>query len=114
MQINSVDVSQSVLVAPVTETSSCKREGHNKSQPADETAPNKSQVAQMVKDMQDYIKKMNISLEYSTYGKRGEKIAVTVADKETGEVIREIPPKEIRDLYVKMSEVAGMIFNKEI
>ncbi|HOU78782.1 MAG TPA: flagellar protein FlaG [Syntrophales bacterium] len=72
------------------------------------------QLSFMVKQMQEHIKQMNVSLVFSTYGNRGEKVAVVVADKETGEVIREIPPKEIQNLYARMSELAGLIFNRQV
>lgn len=113
MQISSVDVSQGVLVAPVGEMLN-KLAGPEQSQAVEAIASNSMQMSQMVTDMQNYIKKMNTSLEFSTYGEHGEKIAIIVTDKDTGEVIREIPPKEIQDLYVKMSEVSGMIFNKKV
>jgi flagellar protein FlaG len=71
----------------------------------------RDEVKQMVVEMQDQISRMNVSLEFSTYGDSGEKISVVVTDKETGEVIREIPSKEIQDLYAKMTELTGMIFN---
>ena len=71
-------------------------------------------VKQIVGEMQDHIDSMNISLQYSVYGDRGNKIAVKVVDKGTGEVIREIPPKEIQSLQAKMSELVGMIFNGKV
>jgi len=70
------------------------------------------QVSRMIQDMQDQINRMSVSLEFSTYGSKGEKIAVIVADKETGEVIREIPSKELQQLHAKLDELVGMIFNK--
>ncbi len=75
---------------------------------------NNEQIRQQVAEMQSQISRMNVSLAYTTYGDRGEKIAVIVADKETGEVIREIPSREFQELYAKMNELAGMIFNREI
>lgn len=74
----------------------------------------REKMERVVAKMQEQIDSMNVSLQYSTYGDRGENIAVTVVNKDTGEVIREIPPKEIRDLYAKMSELAGMIFNRQV
>ena len=71
-------------------------------------------TARIVAKMQEQIDSMNVSLQYSAYGDRGEKIAVTVVNKDTGEVIREIPPRELQDLYAKMSEVTGMIFNRQV
>lgn len=77
-------------------------------------AANQQEIKQVVAKMQEQIDSMNISLQYTTYGDHGEKIAIAVVNKETGELIREIPPKELRNLYAKMSELAGMIFNREI
>ncbi len=54
---------------------------------------------------------MNVSLQYSVYGAKDDKIAVKVVDRDTGKVIREIPAKEIQALQDKMSELVGMIFD---
>jgi flagellar protein FlaG len=78
-----------------------------------ESVTDSRQVRKMVVEMQDHIDKMNVSLSFTTYGENGQKIAVSVIDKDTGKVIREIPAKEIQSLYTKMSELAGMIFNTE-
>jgi flagellar protein FlaG len=69
------------------------------------------QVKQMVEQMQSHLDSMNISLQYSFYGINDEKVAVIVVDRETGEVIREIPTKEMQALQTKMGELVGMIFN---
>ena len=53
----------------------------------------------------------NISLSFSTYGQKGDKISVTVSEKDTGKVIREIPPEEIQQLSGKMEKMLGMLFN---
>jgi uncharacterized FlaG/YvyC family protein len=70
-----------------------------------------AQIEQMVKQMQSYLDSMNVSLQYSFYGAHGEKVAVNVVNRETGEVIREIPSKEMQALQTKMGELVGMIFN---
>ena len=41
-------------------------------------------------------------ISFSTYGSRNEHIAVSIKNKETGEVIREIPSKEIQKLHVHL------------
>jgi len=68
-------------------------------------------IQQIVENMQIQLESMNISMQYHVYGERGERIAVRVVNKETGEVIREIPSKEMQALQAKMSELVGMIFN---
>lgn len=72
---------------------------------------NPAQIRQMVAEMQSHLDSMNVSLQYSLYGENAEKIAVRVVDKGTGDVIREIPSKEMQSLQTKMSELCGMIFN---
>jgi uncharacterized FlaG/YvyC family protein len=61
--------------------------------------------------MQGQLDSMNISLQYSVYGDKDDKVAVRVVDKDTGKVIREIPPKEIQALQDQMSKLVGMIFD---
>ncbi|MCE5264218.1 MAG: flagellar protein FlaG [Deltaproteobacteria bacterium] len=69
------------------------------------------ELRQMVEQMQDQLDSMNVSLQYSFYGADGEKVAVQVVNRVTGQVIREIPSKEMQILQTKMSELVGMIFN---
>ena len=74
-------------------------------------AVNSEAVKKMVEEIQRNIDSMDVALRFSTYGKNQEKIAIAITDRDTGKVIREIPPKELQDLYMKMNELAGMIFN---
>ncbi len=70
----------------------------------------KTQVLQMIEQMQNHLTGMNLNLQYSFYGVYGEKVAVIIASGETGEVIREILSKELQALQTKMGELVGMIF----
>ena len=76
-----------------------------------QTQRSNAETQKMVAEMQDRIDQMNISLTFSTYGKNKDRIAVVLSNRETGEVIREIPPEEIQKLYAKLSELVGLIFN---
>ena len=78
---------------------------------SDDAPVSNEQVKQMVEQMQSHLDSMNVSLQYSFYGADGDKVAVIVVNRETGEVIREIPSKEMQALQTKMSELVGMIFN---
>ena len=71
------------------------------------------ELKKIVEQMQSQLDSMNISLQYTMYGEHHNKIAVKVVDKATGDVVREIPPKEIQALQAKMSELVGMIFNRK-
>ena len=72
------------------------------------------QIKTMISELQQHLAPTNISVNFSTYGERDEKIAVTVTDKSTGEVIREIPSEELQQLYVNMNELIGMLFNGSV
>jgi len=70
------------------------------------------QAAQEITEkIQGYIDRMDISLKFSTYGKNNDKMSVTVVEKQSGEIVREIPPEEVQRLQTRMEEIIGLIFN---
>ncbi len=79
---------------------------------AGEAGISSEQAHRMIAEIQSQIQRMNVSLEFSRYGEHGEKIAVVVADKVTGEIIREIPSKEIQNLYNSINDLVGIIFDR--
>ncbi|MCM3786007.1 flagellar protein FlaG [Neobacillus mesonae] len=52
---------------------------------------------------------LDISIHEKTHD-----IMVKVLNKETGELIREIPPEKTLDLVAKMMEIAGILVDKKI
>jgi len=107
MNISGVSVSGAMTGAPVAAAALRQIPAPR----VQDAAASSEQVQQMVDEMQSKIDSMNVSLTFSRYGDGGEKVAIVVANKDTGKVIREIPAKEIQSLYAKMSELAGMILN---
>ena len=55
----------------------------------------------------------NVGLRFSVHKPTG-RIVVKVIDKETKEIVREIPAEEILNLAAKLDEMIGMIFDKTI
>ena len=53
---------------------------------------------------------VNTSLKYSVYDKN--KIAVTVVDKKSGEIIREIPAENLQKLSTQKDETIGKFFDQ--
>jgi flagellar protein FlaG len=108
MEVSATDVRGAIASTPVAFIAP-KRTGWSSGR---EGAPiSNAQIKQMVEQMQSQLDSMNVSLQYSFYGARGEKVAVKVVNRETGQVVREIPAKEMQALQTKMSELVGMIFN---
>ncbi len=117
VNIGAVDMNIAIAGASVAVTNAPRPQGDSSQTQQSSgrgAAANSEELKRMVGKMQDQIDSMNVSLQYSTYGDNGEKIAVTIVNKETGQVVREIPAKELQDMYTKMSQLAGMIFNKKI
>ena len=55
----------------------------------------------------------NVGLRFFVHEPTGRTV-VKVIDKETKEMVREIPAEEILNLATKLDEMMGMIFNKTV
>ncbi|OQC24905.1 MAG: flagellar protein FlaG [Deltaproteobacteria bacterium ADurb.Bin072] len=56
---------------------------------------------------------MNRSIQFSI-DESSRDIVVRVVDKDTGEVIREVPPESIQKLREKMAELTGLLVEEEV
>lgn len=73
-----------------------------------------TQNAALLKDVlevvKDHVSVRDIGLEFSVHEDTG-RMQVSVTDKETGKVIREIPSERMLDLIGKMEEMVGILFD---
>ncbi len=83
--------------------------------PVEEQKNNKDQVSQVFLDELEKDIEMihNVGLRFSVHKPTGRTV-VKVIDKETKEIVREIPAEEILNLAAKLDEMIGMIFDKTI
>ena len=77
-------------------------------------SPTNEQIKKIVSEMRTQLADTNVSVNFSTYGNHGEKIAVVVTDKASGKVIREIPSKELQKLYQNIDELVGKVINDAV
>jgi flagellar protein FlaG len=114
VNISSVDIAGTTTGSSVTVKALGKTTDSTQAPPSfrGNTDVSPAQLKKMVEEMQGSLDSMNISLQYTFYGAHDHEIAIKVVNKDTGAVIREIPPKEMQALQEKMSELVGMIFNK--
>lgn len=80
------------------------------------TVDSKKSHEQVVEELQkaiDAIQGPQKSLQISVHEKT-HAIMIKVLNKETGELIREVPPEKILDLAARMMEITGMIVDKKI
>lgn len=54
-----------------------------------------------------------VGLQFSVHEDTGQTV-VRVVDKDTGKLIRQIPPQELLDLAAKLEDMMGILFDKQI
>ena len=54
----------------------------------------------------NHLNPVQTDVSFSTYGTKNEHLAVVVTNRETGEVIRELPTKEMQKLHVHLDMLA--------
>lgn len=70
-----------------------------------------ARIERIAEAMDNYVKSIQRDLDIRIDRETGT-VMVKVLNRETGEVIREIPPEELLNLASKMEEVAGVLLNK--
>ncbi|MBM7690891.1 flagellar protein FlaG [Peribacillus deserti] len=73
----------------------------------------KEKVNEMVETFNKFLNPANTALKFEFHEKL-HKYYVTIVDSETNEVVKEIPPKKMLDLYAQMAEFLGIIVDKKI
>lgn len=113
-EIMPVSSAEAIAISSVAQNAFISTQASKTSPPREREEPSREDLKRMAEEMQRHIERMNVNLKFRTYGEHGERIAIVVMNSETGEVIREIPPQEIQALYQRMSELVGMIFNRNV
>ncbi|MCU0572568.1 MAG: flagellar protein FlaG [Syntrophobacteraceae bacterium] len=82
--------------------------------PQDGNAPHgeSGKTIRLVEEVQDYLDNLNIQLSFEIHEKTGEMV-VQVMNRETGDLIRQLPPEELLDLKDKLSELRGVLFHQK-
>ena len=63
--------------------------------------------------VQDYLQDLNISLNFQVEDKTGQTV-VQVVNRDTGEVIRQIPPESLVKARQKLEELRGVLFEGQV
>ncbi|WP_245911308.1 flagellar protein FlaG [Paraliobacillus ryukyuensis] len=73
----------------------------------------KKQVEGMVEALNEFLEPTHTSIKFKVHDKL-DKYYVTVVDSDTDELIKEIPPKKLLDVYAAMAEFMGFIVDEKI
>lgn len=71
------------------------------------------EIESMIEGLNEFLEPVNTSIKFELHD-RLEKYYVTVVDSATDEIIREIPPKQMLDIYAAMAEFMGLIVDEKI
>lgn len=74
---------------------------------------NKEDVQLAVDNVNDFLEPVSTNLKF-VYHEELNDYYVTVIDPTTDEVIREIPPKKMLDMYVAMAEYMGFLVDEKV
>jgi flagellar protein FlaG len=95
-------------------------------QPSEIKAPTKPEVTQLDNTeetkakVQEVVNKMNEMLDVANnaskfmYHEGLDRYYVTVVDRKTDEIVKEIPPKKLLDAFYEMQKMLGMVVDEKI
>ncbi|MFD2044995.1 flagellar protein FlaG [Ornithinibacillus salinisoli] len=78
-----------------------------------EKVVNTKEVDTVVKQMNEFLDPLRTNLKFEFHEELNE-YYVTVVNPLTDEVIKEIPPKKMLDMYAKMAEFMGLLIDEKI
>jgi flagellar protein FlaG len=73
----------------------------------------KEQVHEIVESMNHFLKSSNTHLKFVFHDQLKE-YYVKIVNDETNEVVKEIPPKKLLDIYAAMANYLGILVDKKI
>ncbi|MFJ7950818.1 flagellar protein FlaG [Lysinibacillus sp. NPDC096418] len=82
-------------------------------QPADNSEETKEKVQEAVNKMNEMLE-VNHSASKFMYHEGLERYYVTVVNRDTEEVVKEIPPRKLLDAFYEMQKMLGMIVDEKI
>lgn len=71
------------------------------------------ELKKKVDGINKFLKSSNTNLKFNLHDELNE-YYVTIIDQETDEVIKEIPPKKLLDIYAAMKKALGIFIDKKI
>ena len=72
----------------------------------------RQQLTEIVGELNDFAQSVQRQLEFSIDQDNGE-VVVRVVDARTKDVVREIPPEEIREMQKRLGEISDQLFRNQ-
>ncbi|WP_227937257.1 flagellar protein FlaG [Alkalihalobacillus deserti] len=104
---NGIDIDKSM-----TESPDKRQQGLEDSLPKDKKVK-KEDLERKVDSFNQFLKASNTQLKFSFHEELNE-YYVAIIDQQTNEIVKEIPPKKLLDMYAAMKETIGLFIDKRI
>lgn len=88
------------------------REASFTSKSSPEDAPSRDELEKIVQEMRKFRGWGNFLIDF-TIDEESDSTVIKIIDRDSGEVLRQIPPEEILQLKRHMVEVLGMLFDNK-
>jgi len=117
--IEKVQTNRSLVTAktPQQEMNVSSQQKSSKQKEFDEvlaqTKMTREKTEELVDSLNKFLSPIQTSLKFELHDKLNE-YYVTIVDSETKEVVKEIPPKKMLDIYAALAEQLGLIVDKKI
>ncbi len=72
------------------------------------------EIEDLSKELNSYMDDLQTNLGFSIHEKIDDQVIVEITDRETGELIRQIPSEELLSIREKMAELTGLLFDQRI
>ena len=69
-------------------------------------------VREMAEKTQAYLDDLRIKLDFEVYEETGDMV-IRIFNRETEELLREIPPENLLELHEKVAELRGVLFDQK-
>ena len=105
----------SPAVDPVAKAEKVKVKEEQKAEKANQgESLSAEETKQITEDLNEYMNDLQTNLRFSIYEKLDHQIVVEIKNRQTDELIKQIPSEEILELRVKMEELTGMLLDEKI
>ncbi|SES71458.1 flagellar protein FlaG [Salinibacillus kushneri] len=105
----------SIATSPTIESTNAdgKRNENGKAEDSYVTSISRDEAKNITEGLNKFLEPIHTSIRYEFHEKL-EDYYVTIVDQETDEVIKEIPPKKMLDMYAAMAEFMGFIVDEKV
>lgn len=105
MNMNITEVAETMSVARNSRTGKDQDKGQK------DNSPTEQQLKDAISKANNKLKTQRTRCEFS-YHEETKRVSIKILDKETEEVIKEIPPEETLEMVEKMWELAGLLIDE--